>query len=669
MATRKPDFTGWATKTGIKCTDGRTIMENAFKDQDGQTVPLVWQHMHDDPDLVLGHAVLHNKKGGVWAECYFNNSPKANSAKGLVDNGDITSLSIYANQLKQNGGNVIHGVIRELSVVLAGANMGATIDNVILAHGDSMDELEDEAIIYSDEAEQLLFLEHSSDKEEDKTEEKSEEIEHDGLKEDLKAEETPMAEEKKAPEANDDRTVKDVWDSMTEEQQQVCYYMIGQALEDKGEEAEHSDDDGEELTMKANVFDQETVNTRNVLSHADQETIINRAKKLGSMKEAWDEAKEEGGVLAHAVYNDDGTEQEYGIANIDYLFPEYEELNTPPDKIRREDDWVNVVMGGVRKTPFARIKTTHANITMDEARAKGYIKGNEKKEEVFNLLKRTVDPQTVYKKQKFDRDDVIDITDFDVIAWTKAEMRDMLNEEIARAVLIGDGRDVEAEDKIKPDHIKPIWTDDDLYAVKVNVVVGADDEATAKNAIRAMIKNRKQYKGSGNLTFFTSEDWLSEMLLIEDQIGHRLYKTVQELATTLRVNKIVTVPQFENLTRTVGTGASAVTKKLVGIAVDLKDYATGTNRRGQVEMFDDFDINFNQYKYLIETRLSGMLTKPYSAMILETGATGVAYTVVTPAEGANPKALGYYEKEGDVYRKTLDTKANEDKTYYVRGAY
>lgn len=605
MAMKKPDFTGWATKTGIKCTDGRTIMEDAFKDQDGQTVPLVWQHMHDDPDLVLGHAVLHNKKGGVWAECFLNNGPKAQSAKELIDNGDISSLSIYANQLKQVKGNVMHGVIRELSVVLAGANMGATIDNVVMAHGDSMDELEDEAIIYSDEAEQLLYLEHAD------KEEKEE-----------KAEEKPMAEEVKAPQAEapkeepkeDDRTVKDIWDSMTKEQQQVCYYMIGQALEQqKGEEVEHSDEDGDELTMKANVFDQDTVAQRDVLSHADQETIINRAKKLGSMKEAWDEAREEGGILAHAVLNEDGSEQAYGIANIDYLFPDYEAIDKTPDFIDRDQDWVNAVMAGVRKTPFARIKTVHANITMDEARAKGYIKGKKKKEEVFALLKRTVDPQTVYKKQKFDRDDVLDITDFDVIAWTKAEMRGKLNEEIARAILIGDGRDIEADDKIKPDHIKPIWEDADLYAVKIAVEAGADEEETAKNVIRAMIKNRKLYKGSGNLVFFTSADALSEMLLIEDQIGHRLYKTVEELATALRVNKIVTVPQFENLVHAVG----GVNKKLIGIAVDLRDYATGTNRRGQVEMFDDFDIDFNQYKYLIETRLSGMLIKPYSAMVLE----------------------------------------------------
>ena len=402
--------------------------------------------------------------------------------------------------------------------------------------------------------------------------------------------------------------------SMTKEQQQVCYYMIGQALEQqKGEEVEHSDEDGDELTMKANVFDQDTVAQRDVLSHADQETIINRAKKLGSMKEAWDEAREEGGILAHAVLNEDGSEQAYGIANIDYLFPDYEAIDKTPDFIDRDQDWVNAVMAGVRKTPFARIKTVHANITMDEARAKGYIKGKKKKEEVFALLKRTVDPQTVYKKQKFDRDDVLDITDFDVIAWTKAEMRGKLNEEIARAILIGDGRDIEADDKIKPDHIKPIWEDADLYAVKIAVEAGADEEETAKNVIRAMIKNRKLYKGSGNLVFFTSADALSEMLLIEDQIGHRLYKTVEELATALRVNKIVTVPQFENLVHAVG----GVNKKLIGIAVDLRDYATGTNRRGQVEMFDDFDIDYNQQKYLIETRCSGALVKPYSAIVIE----------------------------------------------------
>lgn len=656
MPDKKPNFHGWATKTGIKCTDGRTIMENAFADQDGKKVPLVWQHMHDDPDYVLGHAVLHNRKGGVYADCYLNDSPKAQRTKSLIENGDINSLSIYANQLKQNGGNVMHGVIRELSIVLAGANMGATIDNIVLAHGDSLDELEDEAIVYSDESEQLLFLSHE-DKEQEAEEMPKEEVKEDKL------------EHADEPESKE-KTVKDVWDGMSEEQQQVCYYLIGQALEEKGgdDEAEHSDNDGDEVVMKMNVFDKETQREA-VLSHADQEKIIARAKKLGTMSEAWEEALESNDALKHAVYNDDGTEQTYGIANIDYLFPEYQELNTPPDKIAPPMEWVTVVMNGVKKTPFARIKTTHANITMDEARAKGYIKGKEKKEEVFNLLKRTVDPQTVYKKQKFDKDDITDITDFDVVAWTKAEMREKLNEEIARAILIGDGRDIEDADKIKADHIKPIWTDDDLYAVKVAVTAGSDDEETAKNAIKAMIKSRKNYKGSGNLVFFTSEDWLSEMLLIEDGIGHPLYKTEEELATKLRVKKIQTVPYFEELTRTVGSGGGAVTKTLIGIAVDLKDYATGTNRRGQVEMFDDFDIDFNQYKYLIETRLSGMLIKPYSALILETSAAGVTYSAATPVGSENPKALGWYEKEGTVYRKSTDTTVNDDKTYYTRGAY
>jgi hypothetical protein len=625
-------------------------MENAFADQDGKKVPLVWQHMHDDPDYVLGHAILHNKKGGVYADCYLNDSPKAQQTKNLIENGDINSLSIYANQLKQNGGNVMHGVIRELSVVLAGANMGATIDNVVLAHGDQMDELEDEAIVYSDESEKLLFLEHEDKEEEAEEMPKEETLEH--------ADEAPAKE----------KTVKDVWDSMTEEQQQVCYYMIGQAIEGKDNdeddgEAEHSDEDGDVLTMKTNVFDKETVHEE-VLSHADKVKIMERAKKLGSISEAWDEAKENNEALQHAVYNDNGTEQEYGIANIDYLFPDYQNINERPDVVKRDDEWVSTMMNGVTKRPFARIRTTYANITMDEARAKGYIKGNEKKEEVFNLLKRTVDPQTVYKKQKFDKDDLTDI-DWDIIPWVKSEMRMMLNEEIARAILIGDGRDSLDEDKIKEDHIKPIWTDDDFYAIKVPVTVGNDDEATAKNAIRAAIKARKLYKGSGNLTLFTSEDWLSEMLLLEDGFGHSLYKTTQELATKMRVNRIVTVPQLEGLTRTVGN----TTKKLIGIIVDLKDYSTGTNRRGQVEMFDDFDIDFNQYKYLIETRLSGMLTKPYSAMILETGTTGPTYTEVTPEGTENPKALGWFEKEGTVYRKSADATVVEDKTYYTRGAY
>ena len=389
--------------------------------------------------------------------------------------------------------------------------------------------------------------------------------------------------------------------------------------------------------------------------------IIERGVKLGSMKSAWEEALETNETLSHAVYNDDGTEQSYGIANIDYLFPDYYELNDRPDFIRRDDDWVNVVLNGVYKTPKARLRTTHANITMDEARAKGYVKGQRKEEEVFNLLRRTVDPQTIYKKQKFDRDDIIDIDDFEVIAWVKVEMRDMLNEEIARAILLGDGRSVSDPDKIFENHIRPIVNDDDLYTVKVNVVAGNDDSITAKNAIRAMIKNRKYYKGSGNLLFFTGEDWLAEWLLLEDNFGHELYKDSTDLAKKMRVNRIVTVPFLDGLT--------VDGKQVMGIAVDLKDYATGTNRRGKVEFFDDFDIDFNQYKYLIETRLSGMLRKPYSAMVLSIGTAQKGaphYDEATPAEGANPKALGYFEKEGDVYRPSTDTTVVTGKTYYTR---
>ena len=650
MSEVKADFGGWATKHGILCTDGRTIMKDAFADDNGRTVPLVWQHMHDDPKNILGHAVLENREEGVYANCFFNDTPNAKTAKNLVQHKDITALSIYANQLKQKGGSVLHGVIREVSLVLSGANIGATIDNVVMAHGDSMDELEDEVIIYNEDG--TLSLEHSAEEKEDS-------------KEDIK-----MADNKPA---GDDRTVKEIYDSMDEDQKLVCNYLIDEAVkaatgdddEEEDDEAEHGDNDGEVLTMKRNVFDSEYEAQENTLTHADQAKIIERAKKLGSMKEAWEEACEENEALQHDVFNDDGTKQTYGIANIDYLFPDYQTLNNTPDMIRRAADWVNVVMNGVRKTPFARIKTVHANITMDEARALGYVTGTQKKDEVFNLLRRTVDPQTVYKRQKFDRDDIIDITDFDVVSWTKAEMREMLNEEVARAALIGDGRSSDDPYKIKEDHIKPVWTDDDLYAIKINVTVGSDDAATAKNAITAMIKNRYKYKGSGNLVFFTAESWLSEMLLIEDQIGHRLYKDVNELATAMRVGRIVTVPQFENLTRTVG----GVAKKLVGIALDLKDYTFGSNRRGAVEMFDDFDIDFNQYIYLIETRLSGMLVKPFSAMVLETGSAGPVYSAASPESDANPKALGYYEKEGDVYRKSVDTEVVTGKTYYTRGAY
>ena len=671
MSKRKPDFSGWATKYGIKCTDGRTILPGAFSEMEGKKVPIVWGHIHDDPDMVLGHAFLFNRPEGIWTEGYFNNNPKAQSTKETLRNGDVDGLSIYANELKHvNGRQVQHGNIRELSVVLAGANKGATIENVLLAHGDLVDELDDEAIIYSDDT-PLWHDEDSARRQKETLKHEDEEEDSD----DSEEEDSEDEEEDEEMANKQDATVEEIWDSMTEEQKNVVYYMLGEALEGQGEDdaeegeeeyeeeaVAHSDDEGDEDTMKENVFYRnDKVTPDDVLSHEDQKKIIERGVKLGSMKEAWEEALENNETLSHDVFNDDGTKQTYGIANIDYLFPDYYELNDRPDFIRRPDDWVNVVLNGVYKTPKARLRTTHANITMDEARAKGYVKGNRKVEEVFNLLRRTVDPQTIYKKQKFDRDDIIDIDDFDVIAWVKVEMRDMLNEEIARAILIGDGREVSDPDKVFENHIRPIVNDDDLYAVKVAVTAGQTDADTAKNAIRAMIKNRKHYKGSGNLVFFTGEDWLAEWLLLEDNFGHELYKDTTDLAKKLRVNRIVTVPFLDDLT--------VDGQKVMGIAVDLKDYATGTNRRGQVEFFDDFDIDFNQYKYLIETRLSGMLRKPFSAMILKVATENKGaphYDEAEPVGTENPKALGWFEKEGDVFRKSADATVITGKTYYVR---
>jgi len=695
---RKPDFSGWATKFGIKCTDGRTILKGAFDDDEGRKVPIVWQHIHDDPDMVLGHAILYNRKEGVWADGYFNNGPKAQSVKEALRNEDIEGLSIYANGLKHvNGREVAHGSIKELSVVLAGANMGATIQNVMLAHGDGLPyELEDEAIIYNDDVpichaeggapKKRVKPEEEEDEEEDADSEEEEDEESSDAEteddENDEEEDEEVADVKKrnqrlqhADEGEEEasgsgKTVKEIFDSMTEEQKNVCYFLIGQAQnggaddDDEDDTAEHSaiDDDEEDDEMRTNPFDRnKTQEPAVTLSHDDMKKIIERGVKLGSMKAGWEEALETNDALAHAVYNDDGTEQKYGIANIDYLFPDYYELNDKPDFIRRDNDWVNVILNGVKKTPRGRMRTTHANITMDEARAKGYMKGNRKEEEVFNLLRRSVDPQTVYKKQKFDRDDIIDIDDFDVIAWTKAEMREMLNEEIALAILLGDGRSSLDPDKIFETHIKPIVSDDDLYNVKVTVTAAPDDAVTAKNAIRAVIKARKFYKGSGNLVLFTSEDWLSEWLLLEDQFGHELYKDEGELAKKMRVQRIVTVPQLE--------GFQQDGQDVMGIIVDLKDYATGTPRRGQIEFFDDFDIDFNQYKYLIETRLSGMLAKPFSAMTIKiaTAQKGAPhYNEVTPVGTENPKSEGWYEKEGSVYRKSADSTVVEGKSYYSR---
>ena len=560
------DFSGWATKNNLRCSDGRTILRDAFKHNDGQTVPLVWNHQHNDPLNVLGHALLENRETGVYAYCKFNDTEAGKNAKMLVEHGDVTALSIYANQLKQKGGNVEHGVIREVSLVLAGANPGAFIDS-ILRHGEASDE---EGVIYTGET---LVLFHA---EEQNQNEKKEE-------------------DKKVAEGKE-RTVQDVVDSMTEEQKNVLYALVGQALE--GSNVEHSEINynGGDDEMKHNVFEQENVNGANdTLTHAEMEAILRDAKRYGSLKES---------CLQH------------GIEHIDepgYLFPEFKNLNKEPDFVGRDMGWVGKVMSGVHRTPFSRIKSLQADIREEDARALGYMKGNLKKEEVFTLLKRTTDPQTVYKKQKLHRDDVLDITDFDVVAFVKKEMRMMLEEEIARAILVGDGRLPDSDDKIMDTHIRSIANEEALYAIHHNVKVEdkSDVEAKAKAMIRESLRARKDYKGSGEPTLFCSESVLTEMLLLEDANGRVIYDSVAKLATAMRVKEIVTVPVME------GAQNLAKTKNVLGIIVNLRDYNVGADKGGQVSMFEDFDIDYNAQKYLIETRCSGALIKPFSAIVLE----------------------------------------------------
>ena len=588
MAKRNYDCRGWATKFGVLCGDGRTIMPGAFREQDGQEVPLVWNHQHNDAKNVLGHALLKAEPEGMRAYVTFNDTDQGRNAKALVKNRDITSFSIWANGLQYAGdksrGNVAHGIIRELSLVLAGANPEAHIDEV-LAHGEAS---ADEGVIYNNAGD----MEYDSGEFDDT-------LEHS----DDKKEEPEMAEETKKTE--NEETVKDVYDSMSDKQKQVVDYMVSMAL-NKGKKTEDTE---EETEVKHNIFDKETERTEDVLSHDAMTTIINDAKKGRlTLKEATED------YLEHS-------EGDYGIKQIDQLFPNYKELNTPPKFIDRDQSWVSVVMNGVKHVPFSRVKTSFADITADDARAKGYTKGKKKIEEVFTLLKRTTDPQTVYKKQKFDRDDILDITDFDVVAWVKGEMRGKLNEELARAFLIGDGRSSAADDKIQETHIRPIWTDDDLFTVKREVTIGTTEGETASNLIDDTIRARKEYKGSGNPTLFTSEDVLAEMLLLKDKNGVRLYKSVDELATAMRVAKIVTIPQFENLTREVSAGGKKDTFTLKAIMVNLADYTVGADKGGAVSMFEDFDIDYNQEKYLIETRCSAALTVPKSAIVFETKAT------------------------------------------------
>ena len=566
------DFCGWATRNNLKCSDGRTIQKDAFKDNDGQKVPLVWNHQHNEAFDVLGHAMLENRDEGVYAYCKFNDTESGKTAKLLVQHGDVDRLSIYANKLKQIGSNVMHGDIREVSLVLAAANPGAYIEDVI-THGEMS---EDEAVIYTGESIELYHSEEGESKPSEKKEENK--MIENGQKN-----------------TDNEKTIQDVFDEMTEEQKNVVYALIGMALEENGAddgEMNHSEEgDGE--FMKSNVFDNDNTQ-ENTLSHADMEEIIGDAKRYGSLKESF---------LAHAA--------DYGIDQIDMLFPEYKSVNGEvPQFIKRTPDgWVDTVMNGVHHTPFSRIKMVFADLREDEARAKGYMKGNLKKEEVFGLLKRTVEPTTIYKKQKLDRDDAIDITDFDVVAWLKSEMRIMLDEEIARAILFGDGRSALSEDKISEKNIIPIINDADLYTIKKKVVPG-DKETLGHAIITAAVKAQDDYEGSGNTTFYTAASTITDMLLLEDTDGRRMYKDMNELALAMNVNKIVKVP------------ASIIPEGVYGVIVDLSDYNVGADKGGAINMFDDFDIDYNQMKYLIETRCSGALVKPYSAIVLKNNANG-----------------------------------------------
>lgn len=572
------DFSGYATVHGLKCSDGRTIMPGAFKHNDKMRVPLVWQHQHNEPFNVLGHAILEHRAKGVYAYGFFNDTEAATQARTLVQHEDVNALSIYANNLTQQGMNVLHGDIRELSLVLSGANPGAFIDYVNLSHDSTSDATDGEAIIYTG-----LTLEHEDRKEE------------------------TMADAA-------EKTVKDVFDSLTEEQKNVVYFMIGEALDGaSGDETVEQSGLGEDLTdtlqhenqegyilMPRNVFEQNgpTADAKPTLTHDQLATIVTDAKKMGSFKESF---------LAHAV--------EYGIENIDYLFPDARTLASSPEMITRRQEWVSGVLSGTKKSPFSRIKTVSSDLTLDDARAKGYVKGSLKKEEWFALQKRTTTPTTIYKKQKLDRDDIIDITDLDVVAWLKAEMRIMLDEEIARAVLVGDGRQIDDDDKIDESHIRPIAYEDDFYAHKVIIAANTTGDAI----VEAILRARPNYRGKGNPACFLTEGLLTDMLLVKDKMGRRLYASLSELESTMRVSKIVTVPVMESLSTAGGD--------LIAILVNLDDYTMGADKGGNISMFDDFDIDYNQYKYLIETRLSGALTGFKTALVI----SRAAGTLVTPA--------------------------------------
>ena len=573
------DFSGWATRNDLRCADGRTIRRDAFKHNDGDVVPLVWNHQHDDPFNCLGQATLENKPEGVYAYCSFNNSESGKQARELVMHGDVKALSIYANHLSQNKrtGDVFHGDIKEVSLVLAGANPGALIEDII-QHSDD-DDGDEQAIIYAGGAFDLEIRHSDIPKEEPMN--PDEKLIH--------------ADPEPAEENDTEETIGDILSTLNEKQMNAVYAIVGQALEDGGATDDEYDEEGD-TEVKHNIFDNDTADQSNVLQHADMEAILADGKRYGSLRES---------ALAH------------GIDGIDTLFPEPKNLNTPPDWITRKMDWVSKVMSGVHHTPFSRIKSMYADLTADEARAKGYIKGKLKKEQVFTLLKRTTTPTTIYKKQKLDRDDVIDITDFDVVAWLKTEMRFMLDEEIARAILVGDGRDGSSDDKINEMNIRPIWTDSDLYTIKATVTkkAGATEDDMAKAFIRTAIKSRKDYRGSGEPVLFTTEDMITNCLLLEDTTGRVIYDSIDKLRTVLRVREIIAVPVMEGLTRTDADDSKV--HSLMGIIVNLNDYNVGADKGGAVNMFDDFDIDYNAQKYLIETRCSGAMIKPYAAIAIE----------------------------------------------------
>lgn len=626
------DFCGWASKNDLLCSDGRTIRRGAFAGDDGKKVPMVYQHQHTSINNVLGHAILENRDEGMYAYCYLNQNDNGKTAKELIRHGDICAMSIYANKLKQIGNDVIHGEIKEVSLVLAAANPGAAIESVVLEHSDGS--TEEEAIIYSGEDTQYEILSHADTPTQTSTDKTVNEILN-GMSEakknvlyymlakvsetDEEAENDDTIEDSdiRHADVSGGRTIQDIFDTFTPDEKKVAFFLIGKAIEESGSmeqsDIPNIDDESEENeTMKHNVFENNQVdNDETVLSHAEIEEIFRDAKQYGTLKHS---------LEAHGIENimhSGDAAQTYGVKNIEYLFPDAKTVTPTPEFVKRNDDWVSKVMGAVHHTPFSRIKSTAANLTEDEARAKGYIKGKLKKEEVFSLLKRTTEPTTIYKKQKLDRDDVIDITDFDVVAWIKSEMRMMLNEEIARAILIGDGRLTSSDDKIPEDHIRPVAFDSELYTVPIEVTVAAQatDDDKAKAVIRSIIKGRKEYKGSGNPVMYTTEDLLTNLLLMEDKMGRVIYDSVTKLATALRVSEIVTVPVMEGLVDSEGNS-------IIAVIVNLADYNVGADRGGEVNMFDDFDIDYNAMKYLIETRCSGALTKPYSAMVVKAMAAG-----------------------------------------------